>query len=483
MNYFSDKDPETIGKQIASFLDLAIERIQPQWIVPVERKGTALLRAYVDSSSREKSVNNIWEHVLSSETILSQNELVLGDGTVLLVDDAMQSGKRVKDILKFLVEKRNITRERIKLAVFGVHESSASIPVDCHWFGQLSDSKYRETRELLVNFFQRQGSLLLDTEHIEVLVEIDCGRLEFFDALCRAGIGVEYLSSGDRINLTIHDPLILDEEDLLSQLPAKTTIKDSVRKIRVVERAQNKYALIPIFYPSTPSNVSADDLSLLEPCLYKQAADPETNFHLVGIYAALYLIQTALMCLHDLIARGKVKVQIPRQGDHEDSLSHLLALFPKLDIEGLHLVVEHFVESGRSFKGRRRFLHKPIRIDATEGTQYARRLAQYQWLALREVDRIGEDYPDDGLGVSLHELMSLVECKYEKQIETALLSTALDRAIDEADLVPDISKMLFSDGEMRFVRTFRIDGEIILSDVRRVAAIWRESSPPPKTNG
>jgi len=483
MNWLTTSISGTIGAQISSFLSSAIEHTKPRWIVPVERKGTALLRTYAESYLASRSDESIWKRVLSSETLRSCPPSIFRKGIILIVDDSVHNGKRISDTRKILIEEKNVDPERVKSAVFGVHEHSYSAPIDFRWSGQINDDTYPKVREELIQFFQRKGSLLLDTEHIEVPVEVKCGRLEFFDALCRAGLGVEYLSTGGRLNLTIHNPFLVNEHDLISLLPAKSTIKNVVRKIRVVERSNDRYAIIPIFFPSIKSDTNADELSGIDDCLSELAAGPDINFHLVGIYAALYLFQTVFMCLRDLIGSQKVNVRIPHPGDTDDSLSHLQALFPDLNVEKLHTLVEHFIEDGRMRKARKRDVLKPCRIEATPGARYEKRLKELQWLILKEVRRLPDDLPSGPIGASIMELMRLAEgtSQEEKTIEKALLSAALDVAIDEADLIPDINEMPFSDGEKRFVRTFRIDSEMVLSDIRRLTAIWRSSSPPPNS--
>jgi hypothetical protein len=61
----------------------------------------------------------------------------------------------------------------------------------------------------------------------------------------------------------------------------------------------------------------------------------------------------------------------------------------------------------------------------------------------------------------------------------ALLSAALDKAIDEADIVTDVAIRKTRLGERRLVRVFRPDGEMVTADLRRVCALWKKDDPPP----
>ena len=229
---------QDIGVQIDEFLHLTLEKVKPTWIVTVERKGTALLRTVFDNHSH-REVCLDWGNVLSSDAINSFPSERLREGAILLLDDGIHGGGRVSQALDVLTREKKVPREHIKIASFSVHEDSTFEGIDFHWFGRLRDSQYRRVRTGVIEFFQRRGSLLLDTEHIEVSVELHCGRLEFFDALCRAGLGVEHTSEGGHVNLTIHNPIILDETTFTENLPPRTMYRDVVRKIRVVERKKS----------------------------------------------------------------------------------------------------------------------------------------------------------------------------------------------------------------------------------------------------
>lgn len=469
----------SIGQQIGRFILATLEKCQPTQIVTVERKGTALLRTFIEVPSGQAACRLGWEDVLSSHALRFQkvSEFLRDEGTILLLDDGMYGGIRMRDTLKMLLE-RDVPRQRIKTAAFSSHEKSPSKP-DFYWLGHLDADTYSEVRSAVVAYFQQQGSLLLDTEHLEVPVDINCGRLEFFEALCRAGIGVEHMSAGGRVNLTVYNPLLLDEAGFLGSLPKGTTIRNVVRKIRVVERDKNRFAVIPIFYPSTPADCSPDSLAGLDDCLNKLADDPETNFHLVGVFAAMCLFKTVFACLRDLVMEDKVRVRVPAPQDADDPISHMKALFPALDVAALHRSLECYVEMGRKRKLPRRHALEPRRIEAVGGTKYGKELERLHWLTLREIRRLSEDVPGGPQGATLAELLRIVSGHEEPHVAEALLSAAQDQAIDSANVVTDDAAMPFSDGLDRVVRVFKLDGEIVGSDVRMGAAAWRQPLAPP----
>jgi len=469
----------SIGRQIERFLQVTFQKTQPAWIVTVERKGTALLRTFVNSPSGRTHEWPGWARVLSSHALNTQGigELLREKGNILLLDDGAYGGRRISSTLRLLVAK-GVPPERIKTAAFSVYEGCPSRPDFC-WFGRLGADRYRAVRTTVVTHFQQQGSLLLNTEHIEVPVEIRCGRLEFFDALCRAGIGVEHVSGGGRLNLTIYNPFLVDKARFLDRLPTGTTIRNVVRKLRVVERAKNQFVIIPIFYPSTPADCSTDSLSRIDDCLRTLAADAETNFHLVGVFAAMNLFQSAFACLRDLVMEGRVRVRVPGPEDPDDPISHMKALFPGLDIERMRHTVKCYIEAGRKRKLARKHLREPRRIEAVDGTRYADELTRLHWLTLREILRLSTDAPVGPRGATLGELLRIVRDHDELLVGEALLSAAHDQAIDAANVVTDDAVMPFSDARRRNVRVFRLDGEMVTSDARMAAAAWRQPSTPP----
>jgi hypothetical protein len=465
-----------IGPQIERFLRNVLEDVSPRWIVTVERKGTALLRTLVESAAGPGPKWVGWDHVVSSKALPFAPESHFTEGTVLLLDDAIHSGHRITEAWRALTELRKIPVERIQVAVFGLHERAKFKPVHHWWFGALSKENYFEVRKSIIQLFQLRGSLLLDTEHVEVPVEINCGRLEFFDALCRAGQGVEYVSSGGRHNLTVHDPVILGQDSFVESLPDGTVLGGAISKIRVIEREKNWFAIIPIFYPSTPKDSMLGSLSRLYPCLSEIAGHPELNFQLVSVFASIKLFQTVFACLRALVNNGKVRVCVPKAGDPRDTIGHLKAIFPKINLEELHLEVEKSVEAGRAWKLRKSETRYFERIEAADGSRHSDTLKGLYWKVLTSSLRYTDRRSFGNSGASYEEILNstqLFGTAADQRVIDALTGTAVDIAIDEAQLVSDTKEFPFSDGRNRISKVLKLDGEVVLSDVRRANAMWR----------
>lgn len=462
------------SSSIVRFLNAALSKTEPLWIVATERKGTAILRTYSEAPDALFQAPAIWDKVISSESLRRMSGEDLNRGTILIVDEAMFSGRGASNAIKILVDEKGVEREKIKIAVYAVHENASEAQADFRWIGQLSTSMYRRVREQILGCFQQKGSLLLDTEHIEISVGIKCGRSEFFRALCRSGVGISHETTAGRLNLTINDPILVGEKELLLKLPKYATIRNAVKKIRVVERMEDKFAIIPIFYPSIPKETKPDDYSI-DSCLSAllSESDQDANFHVVGIFAALQLFQTVFMSLSELMNQNKVDPVIP-----EESLRHMKALFPTINLKKLHAYVQNFRELGRTTKAKKLLSDKPVHFDATTASENASLLNDIHLSVIKELASAMDDYPRKPKGLTIGELKKklFAEGQPFSRIELAkpLLGAALDRAIDQADIIPDIDCRVFDDGIERVVRTFRIDGEIVLSDARRITTLWTE---------
>jgi hypothetical protein len=506
---------DDISIEMRDFLASVLTKCKPDYVVTVERKGTALLRSALAADS-QRHLGLTWDRVLSSEALEAVPADTLRNRSILLLDDGFHFGKRIGRTADYLVSEKAVRRDDIHIAAFSVHEAAIE-PVEYRFFGELSDVRYREIRQLMLQQFQREGSLLLDSEHIQVVVELNCGRLEFYDALCRIGTGVEHVSMAGRANLTIHNPVLLNQLDFLSSLPSHTTIADVIRKIRVVERADGAYAIVPIFYPSTSVSNTERDLAGIDPVLSRVATSSSAAFHAVGLYASLELFKSAFAALRDLDKARRINIRVPRPDDYDpESLSHLRATFPGLDVAALHLALERAVEIGRSWRRKEIFV-TPTRIDATRGMSAWRMKEAYKWAILSELGlmadnsllpaqlgwdgsqtmrRGGATFSDllaklnSIPGFEIHNpvtrggrrRMSAAPAPKPHEAQEALISATLDELIDNAQVVTDTAPLRFTDNVMRLTRLFRLDGEVVYGDVKKASTLWRSPILPPNSS-
>ena len=299
-------------------------------------------------------------------------------------------------------------------------------------------------------------------------------------------MAVEHISGGGRLNLTIYDPVVFDEVAFRRTLPRGTIADAVVKKIRVIQRENDRYAIIPIFYPSTLSDVSADAMAFLDSPLASLAGNPDKNFHLVGIHAALHLFTTAFACLKTLHDSGKIEICNPKPGGGDDGLSHLKVLFPDIDLLGLHSSIQEKIDSGVCRRARGELREAKV-LDASPGTARKKRLEELLWLVFRQVAYYADDVPQGAAGLQGATLAELLHAtwathptnmsKEKGREDEALLSAAIDQAIDAATLAGGVADIRCGDGGLRKVRLFKLDNELVHADVRKAMAMWRMSPP------
>ena len=113
------KELNLIEGNVICLLNDAMSRFEPDYIVTVERKGTALLRAVID---QEGGVDWSWERVLSTSAIpgLDSNDLI--DKRVLLFDDSVYRGHNLRNTIDQITKKFG-NKVKIATAAFAVHEN------------------------------------------------------------------------------------------------------------------------------------------------------------------------------------------------------------------------------------------------------------------------------------------------------------------------------------------------------------------------
>jgi hypothetical protein len=492
-----------VDVQIAMFLSAVLTTEKPDYVVTVERKGTALLRTLVAGGGW--SADPIRTVVASDALHFLKDGAFVGK-TILLLDDAMYQGRRIMRAKKYLLEQKHVQPSQIKVAAFSVHEQVAPGMADYSWFGRLRDDGFRATRDEMIRSFQESGSLLLATERIGVVAELHCGRADFFDALCKLGVGVESFSVAGRLNLTVHNVELPEGgKRLARKLPESATISDSVRKLRVVERQDGLFAICPIFYPATPAVIGASALDRSDEWLklvlgydYATATDPKilpiAVFQAIALMASVALLESVAVALHTLTKQGKVSIKVPTT-DSTGVLSHLKMLFPLIDEPRVVQLIQTAIQPVKENLRAVRLSKRPLRVGAGVGTAGAETLGLLHWQLLRQAFfssernllRPSSEPMDDAQssrspGATWKQIKARVSdasaTPFDSRAE-ALLSAALDKAIDEADIVTGVDARLFGDKVERFVRVFRPDGEFIHSDMRRICAMWKKDTPPP----
>jgi len=488
----------SIERQLYVFIRDQILEWRPDVIVVVERKGTAILRALKDSDTLDWP----WDKVISS-TVVNQKPVGWFDSKrVLVFDDMMRSGDHLDQVLRELSEHGvdSSTEEHVRVAVFAVHEDSSNgrplggALIPHTWFYKnLSTPSYQSVRMQIIGFLQRAGSLMLDTEHIEVQVMVRGSFRQFKEALQRKADVVQFKSLNNRSNITVYyaddDVHTLPKE----LFPEGSQLDHIVKKCRIVQRDMDRFAIIPICFPSPPTVTSKsplwptrpEDVELLGDIdqLTSDEARGTATFYGAGLLAALEVLKWTLKDL-SVADKAMYKLSLPSSPEslatstssQGYALDHLTVMYPNINISCLTERISEIVASARSegaqLRGRRFEGHPPLQFKNTELRKDAIELLQLVRQALdnRMIDRYllqGEEpqHPD---GMTVEEIFRVVR---SRGWQDAKISTLFDVLIDDAHLVTHVEPVLSEHGEL-LARTFEPDGEYTSGLVRRLTTQW-----------
>lgn len=476
-----------IEKELLYFIRKLINDHNIDCIIAVERKGTAVIRALSEMEFSEK-LEWSWKNVISSDALGRTPDDVLSGRRILVFDDMLHTGDHLwKEVIYYLKEKAiwHTIKDNIVTAAFAVHEQCPKDRLPAHWFyNELDTESYEKLRESIIDMLQRHGSLLLDTEHIEVRAKTKCDLRHFFEAFSACGSIADFRSADNRLNLTvsIHEGSC----DLTAHkfIPPNTILKDIVKKCRVIQRTKNEFAIIPICYPSVP--ITFDDNFEFENDV-KEIFGKELNyekgrFYSVGLLASLIVLEEVLT---HVLALGpeKVEIDLPKINTNCSSaggytLDHLLAMYPNIDIKKLTEYVLTIANNARiksmPLRAKEQKSKAMKKIDDVKINENARMLAQ---VTRKVIDNKEIMMKYDLLkqttsynGMTAEDL--LYQGKRKLSLGTIEISIALDRLIDEAYFVTHVESIDYNDGIPRLTRTFEPDGEIVSSKIRRYTELY-----------
>jgi len=498
---------ESTLRQLQEFILGEVRTFRPDRVIVAERKGTAIYRAVLESVSEKDRAELLpWSRVISSDALTSLAPEQLRGQRILVIDDMMRRGNTIRRILETLLE-RGVTDDslsNVRVAAFAMHEEaglgrhlrSARYP-HVAWLRYLPREAYRETRASVVDALQAAGSLMLDTEHVEIRLRLKVPLNRLASALTRTGSVVGFESAAGRTNVTVFygDQTITESER--RALPPGTRSEGVVRKCRLVERAAGEFALIPICLPDVPSLWPTDWSPLPEDgALFEgqRVSDAHGRFQMVALRASL---EPLFLALRDIHAQREplCDIYLPRlrpedagrtdgavSGEGYD-LAHLSVVYPGLDLARFRQRLAQTCKRAESVGRRLRARHWKQDAAMTPGhaalQDGARALLQ---VLGRETDvRAGEAWGDDGTpgafvqGLTMREIMTLGE---RLGMPHAVVSACMDVLIDEALLVTRVERL--DDARMgRWVgRTYLPDGEVASDLVRDYTRRYGVTVPP-----
>ena len=244
-----DSDGQSIKCHLRTFLSDQIESFRPDLIVVHERKGTAIVRALIESASSPLPWE--WERVVSSTALDQVRPETLAKKRILVFDDMIKTGRHIAEVLESLATTLAGAECDVRVAIFAMHEEAvlascmAGLEISHAWFYRsLCDRAYQRLRADVIRMLQEAGSLMLDTEHIEVRLTLNASFTKLVDALRRRANVTVFKSLGQRTNLTVCYGEDQAHELDPSRFPCGVSFTDIVKKCRVVQRDGNEFAII-----------------------------------------------------------------------------------------------------------------------------------------------------------------------------------------------------------------------------------------------
>ena len=181
---------ERIEAELLAFMSAEIDDWKPERIIVVERRGTAIFRALKESGK----VQIPWSRITSSKALRDVPRENLRNQRILVFDDMMRRGSHIRRVLSLLkeIDPKSRFSSQARIAVFAMHEDASScdrcgrsaLP-DSWYYRGLTTEAYRNVRQGILSFLRATGSLMLDTEHIEIRVRLKGTFQEFVQALGR----------------------------------------------------------------------------------------------------------------------------------------------------------------------------------------------------------------------------------------------------------------------------------------------------------
>jgi hypothetical protein len=490
---FSGDDEELIGRELRTFLQDEITRWNPDLIVVYERKGTAILRALMES--RDTPLQWSWEKVVSHTSLDQLSDDALRNRRILIFDDMVKTGEHIRRAVEALKARKLFDEKmsNVRLAAFAVQGEFSSRSVAGRWldswfYRDLTPTAYARIRGRIICFLQKSGSLMLDTEHIEVRVQMREGFNRLCDALRRRADPIEFRSAGGRTNITVYygdDPAHTLPED---RFPANTGFAQIVKKCRIVERDDpDEFAIIPICLPAIPTEGAAwvpweiDARMLGEG--FKNPKAELASFYNVALIASLYPLEWILKDLYASDLEGFL-ITLPSHSTDRGSrsgysLDHLKVMYPTLRTDVLVDQIAEVEKKARA-EGNRLSRVKSERRPALSFSNeelYSNAMDLLQTIGYELDTRYAEAAQGPSSGTARQETRGLraneiFELGRRFGWEPARISTLFDILIDDAKLITRVQRTLDEAGRGRWTRTFKPDGEVVSDLVRRYTAQW-----------
>jgi len=417
------------------------------FVVPVERKGTALIRAALGPSDASK-----WRRILSSDAVGAAKMDSQRPARILVFDDSVWTGHSLLSTVEAV--RRMLPVCEVTTAAFVTHQNAPKGIIDVAYYRGVDDHCYRECRAALVDYLQTKGSLLLDTEHLEITARVAGSPSAFYEALAGWGDTVIF-ASGDRTNCTVNRRAESLAAAFEQVRPLYADLTGAICKVRVVSRPEerNAYSIIPICFPQLRLGDSARYENPYMPwtssIVWNQDEPSPRLFQSIGLGFSLELGLDVMSYLGDSLPDG---IEF---GFAADGIDHLLAMFPEIDLGQVRARLNHI-------NSHRRARRTKPGVPDDPGLEILEKLAS-------EILMLCFDRWSYGTGfmkqITLSDTLELSRLTGQPEVR---ISAALDLLIDSARILPQVAYEKSGDRTL-VKRAFSPEGEVVKRKVVRRA--------------
>lgn len=468
-----------IKSMVLRFLREVIESECVDVLVPVERKGTALLRSLLETVGEER-LDWQWENVVSTAALggHAAEERIAGR-TILLFDDLTRGGHHFADAEEQL---QKLGPAEIIKASLGVHkdyedrpgESRSEMP-DRYVYRRLGDEAYQRLRRDIIALLQEEGSLLLDTEHLELRVRANCSVSQFFSSAANivSGVhladrharssasvprgGVSFVSPGGRPNLTVCAPIRAEEG----------SVDVLLRKVRFVWLPDGRCTVIPICFPDVTEERTEEFSHHIEDSgVFSSQGEGQTGtggflsdsdrkralFYRVGLVKSLELLGDVVGALRAMGPRVTIDLATDCGSDGATGeapelgfrIRHLLSVYPGLHLHRLAETATSLGSHARPKGDQRTDAGRHVSLDARKMGATAEALLR---LLVRRSElgeaplhvwSEGQRSRTHRLALRYTEILALREALTIGNPNALSVSAALDYLIDAGDVLPRV---------------------------------------------
>jgi len=176
------------------------------------------------------------------------------------------------------------------------------------------------------------------------------------------------------------------------------------------------------------------------------------------LLCSIELIRSVVVALSDFIHQGKIILEIPK-----NSFPHLLTMFPKIDINGLHNYISNVVAESKKIKPKRS--RRNVCAKNVPNLLLTKLSSRVMCRLVNEYEQLHFDLPK---GKSWKELMDIAKTvNQDINLDIGSLTTVVDRLIDSGLVVTDVENITSSKGEPYCIRTFVPEGEVVSAKIRQ----------------